>query len=404
MGLRAASLPLDLEHRPERAVNGAAREQSCSAPTEVQALVLSCAGRTRALVGADVVWFGAAQAADLRREIAARIGIEERDVALCATHTHGTPNPDRRFAYGEFSDTLLDDMRGRILAAVEAAIGAAVRPVRLVFGQAEAPGIAVHRRRIAWTRRGLRPIRRVQNLPNTLRPIDERVSVLALQSIDDGAYAAVITHFTCHPVADPRDCRGADYPGLLRTLLKARLGAATHCVFLQGFCGDTRPRLVHSPRGLKDHALEAIVGPRFRPARPGDSQALSEGIAAGALSALANGREIAAQSWSSGRKSLSLDDVNGDSTDRCLDVTFWRFDQDLRLIFANAEMLSGLAPGDAGTLAIGYANGMEGYVAPPEDYPGGGYEIDGFLARFGLSARFSPANATAFRDAVSKFA
>jgi len=394
--LRAASLALHLEQRPERAVNGAMPGDTWAAPTEAQVLLLRAGRQIAALASADLVWFGSDLADSLRMEIAARLGCDMAAVALCATHTHGTPNPDPRFAYGETSKSLVEHIYRRVIEAVEAALKARPEEVEIAFGRALAPNVAINRRRRAWTRCGIIPLRRTQSLPNHAREIDERISVLSFRA-SNGRPKALVSHFACHPVADPVTRRGADYPGLLRQALKARYGADMVCAFLQGFSGDVRPNLVRTPAGLKDHLREAVIGPRFRHSAVGDAERIAGALACAAEQAELAARPIKFATPAFRRERLTLKDIDGDPTGRTLDVTLWRLGEDLRVIFGSAEMLSGLATADNHTLYVGYANGMVGYIASPEDSASGGYEIDGFLGRFGLGKRFGPEAAQSFR-------
>jgi hypothetical protein len=399
--LRTATAALGLENRPEQAVNGARGDARDAAPTEVQVLLLSAGDDKAVLVGADLIWFASEQAQSLRAEIARRTGAREETVALCATHTHGTPNPDRRFAYGQWSAALVEHISARVLQAVDQTVAAKAQPLRVAIGRAAAPGIAINRRRVAWLRQGLRLRRRVQNLPNPSRPVDDRVTVIAFLSERTGKAVAMAVHFACHPVADPVDRRGADFPGFLRQELRRRFGPELVSVFLQGFCGDVRPALVHRPRGLKDRLVQLLVGDRFRAAAREDAARIGAQLATCVDKALAEAKPVEPLVLNSMRERIALADVDQAATGRDLDVTVWRWSDDVRLIFASAEMLSGLAPIAPDTIAVGYANGMVGYIAPAEDYAGGGYEIDGFLARFGLTKRFDPGIGAAFARVVA---
>ncbi len=394
--LRTAVVSLGLEHQSEQAVNGARGEARDAAPTQVQILLLSAGDGSVVLVGADLIWFASDQARVLRAEIARRTGAAEERVVLCATHTHGTPNPDRRFAYGEWSAALVETINARVLEAVDRALAVKAEPVHIVLGQAAAPGIAINRRRAAWLRDGLRLRRRVQNLPNPARPVDDRVTVLAFLSETHDRPVALAVHFSCHPVADPADRRGADFPGFLRQELGRRFGVETPVLYLQGFCGDVRPALLHRPHGLKDWLVQLVIGDRFRPARREDAARIGAQLASCVDTAIGQAKPVGSLAFTALRERIALTGIDYAPTGRDLDVTVWRFSDDVRLIFASAEMLSGLAPAAADTIAVGYANGMVGYVAPAADYAGGGYEIDGFLARFGLAKRFDPGIGAAF--------
>jgi hypothetical protein len=394
--LRMAAVPLGLEHCPDQAANGASGNGNGAAPAEVQVFILNAAGNSAVLVGADLIWFSSQQAEYLRGRIAELTGVQAASIALCATHTHGTPNSDERFFRGQWSAAFAEMASDAVLRAVGAAREARAQRVRVMVGSAKAAGIAINRRRSAWLRRGLRLQRRVQNMPNPTRPLDDRVTIIAFVSEGSGKLAALATHFTCHPVADPSNRRGADFPGFMRQALRHRLGSHFESIFLQGFCGDVRPALIHKPRGVKDRLIELLIGSRFRPSHLGDAEQIGDRLAESVMAALVTARPVAPIALISSNETIGLLDIDGAATGRQLGVTVWRLSDKLRIVFASAEMLSGLAPADPNTLAVGYANGMVGYIAPASDYAGGGYEIDGFLPGFGLKKRFDPGIGAAF--------
>ena len=233
VNLRCASLPLDLESRPERAANGATRAVNDGVPTEAQVLILDTGSERAALIGADLIWFASDQAETLRTEIARRVKCERDFVSLCATHTHGTPNPDARFSVGQCSSELVKHLNARILALTDKALAAPIQTAHITLGHARVPGVSINRRREAWLWQNRRLRRRVQNLPNPSRHLDDRLTVLAFLSEASRQPLALVTHFTCHPVADPADRRGADFPGILRQELRSSFGAETPILFLQ---------------------------------------------------------------------------------------------------------------------------------------------------------------------------
>jgi hypothetical protein len=369
---------------------------------EVQALVIDGGGLSRrlVLVMADVIWFADDSARRLRREIARIAGCDEAGVALAASHTHGTPQTDPRFGYGEYDAAFVRGLEDQVLATVSAALAHPAKVVSLSYGSCPVePSVAVNRRRVAWHLSGRRLTRRVQNLPNRAAPCDNRARVLAFAGAD-GVLAGVLVHFACHPVCDPPGCLGPDYPGAMRTALRARLPEGAFVGFLQGSCGDVRPDLAHTPRGLKDHVVEAVIGQRFRPARAGDAEALGCALADAAARALTEAAAVDGGEAAAATEPLPLYGVSGRALDRALDVAAWRIGT-LGLAFAGAEMLSGLASPDARVFSVGYANGMAGYVAPASAYAGGGYEIDGFLERFAIPERLASDSAdryAALRD------
>lgn len=388
--MRAATAPLRLAERgipPLSSPDGATF--TIDVPCEVQALILDRGSDRLVLIGADLLWFSDALTDQLRPEIAATCGVAHAAVALTATHTHGASQPDLRFDMGAKREALCDEIISAVTQAVADALESAPTEVTLSRAVAHAaPDLSVHRRRRAWYLSRQHIGRRVQNLPNGRHPIDRRLTTLAFRRAD-GAPAAIVNHFTCHGVADPTGVGGADYPGYLRQALQAKLGVTLPVLFLQGFCGDIRPNLRLMPSGLKSHVLQQVIGPRFRPSAEGDSRRIGQRLSAYCLDGLDHTVPIDIGAITLGQDRIPLHGISGARLDRDLQVTTWRLGDDCQLVFASGEMLSGLAPDD-GVLSVGYANGMAGYVAPPEAYADGGYEIDGFRPAMALDERIDP--------------
>ncbi|MGE5148143.1 MAG: hypothetical protein ACM3N5_15430, partial [Candidatus Eiseniibacteriota bacterium] len=230
--------------------------------------------------------------------------------------------------------------------------------------------------------------RRVQNLPERKAAFDRRVTLLAF--VDGrGKPRVVLCHLICHPVFDPPGAAGTDVPGAVRGLMARQHGDDLGVIWLQGFTGDIRPNLIHRPSGAKDRLLEMLIGSRFRPSVTGDRDHAATLVFWAIEKALASAEPCPEAPLEAVRDTLPVPTVSGRDSGRSLDLTAWRLAPAVRLLFANGEMLSGLAPHD-GTISVGYSNGMIGYVAPDSEPPRGGYEIDGFLRRFGLEERFAP--------------
>jgi hypothetical protein len=199
----------------------------------------------------------------------------------------------------------------------------------------------------------------------------------------------MLCHAICHPVFNPAGVVGPDLPGAVRRLLARRYGDAVGVIWLQGFTGDVRPNLIHRPSGAKDRLLELLIGSRFRRSVAGDRDHAATLVYWAVEDALASAEPCAEAPLEAACETLPMPTTSGSVSGRVLNLTAWRLAPSVRLLFANGEMLSGLAPDD-GSISVGYSNGMIGYVAPDLEPPRGGYEIDGFLRRFGLGERFAP--------------
>lgn len=402
--LRQARCLLDVEDSAARTVNQAQGVVALAGiPAEAQVVIIKDedSGRQLALIGADLIWFGNDMASRLRNKFATRLGVEPESICLTATHTHGSPQTESHISYGEYDPALVQHLEDRLMSLFEDACSQPPQQVRISFGQKTvSPMQAVNRRRMAWyIPRNGKIRRRVQNLPAYEKSNDNILSVISFwpESRDAQKPVAVFLHFTCHPVCDLPGQRGADYPGHIRTMLQNSIDENLSCLFLQGFCGDVRPGVLLKPRGIKDNILELIIGKRFRGAKKGDAEKFARPLAVIVGEILGNARDDQkheAQFYSAFGE-IPMKGESGKKIGTSLNVTTWDITKDISMVFAGAEMLSGLIP-DNNCLAIGYSNGMVGYVAPEEEFSGGGYEIDGFVRRFGLPERFSLETGAAF--------
>lgn len=402
--LRQSRGLLDVENYAARTVNqteGGVAHPGIAAEAQVVILKDEDSGRQLALIGADLIWFGNDMANRLRNKFATRLGVDPESICLTATHTHGSPQTEPSISYGEYDPELVQHLEDRLTNLFEEACSQPPQRVRISFGQKTVlPMQALNRRRMAWyIPRNGKIRRRVQNLPAYEKTNDNILSAISFwpEGLDVEKPVAVFLHFTCHPVCDLPGQRGADYPGHIRKMLHHSVDENLSCLFLQGFCGDVRPGFLLKPRGIKDNILELIIGKRFRGAKKGDAEKFARPLAVLAEEILENARDDQKYEpeFFSAFGEILLKGESGKAIGTSLNVTTWHIMKDLSMVFAGAEMLSGLIPENT-SLAIGYSNGMVGYVAPEEEFSGGGYEIDGFVRRFGLPERFSLETGSAF--------
>lgn len=76
-------------------------------------------------------------------------------------------------------------------------------------------------------------------------PVDPTVGVIRITD-DQDKPRAVLVNYACHPVVlGPRNRKiSADYPGVMRREIEAKLGNGVTCFFFQGCCGDINPLLM----------------------------------------------------------------------------------------------------------------------------------------------------------------
>jgi len=220
----AARVALDPPLPVVRAGYGPSRAVATSIhdPLAVRALVLTCGGRSLAIVLADLVLVPDA----LARELEARlVDLRLDGVLMAATHTHSS--------FGGFDARVLAQAAGTgryrrevaegLLSHAAAAVREAHRrraAVALRTGEARLPGWALNRSR-----------------PGD--PVDDALTVVTVEGGGEATVATlavVAAHATLRPRIEPQ--LSAEYPGVAMRRLEASGGLA---LLLQGAEGDARP-------------------------------------------------------------------------------------------------------------------------------------------------------------------
>jgi neutral ceramidase len=192
---------------------------------ELSALVIKSGTTLIALVGIDASMIDETATAEARRRITQLTGIPGEAVLINASHDHAGPLPLIGIVASGLEADALEQytltLPGRIAGAVYAAYRR-LQPARIGFGSGHAPGVSVNR-------------------IDRTRPVDDSVWVMRLEALD-GKPLALALSFACHPITIGGQTLlwDTDYPGPLRTRIRAELGLAD-CIFLQGAAGDTAP-------------------------------------------------------------------------------------------------------------------------------------------------------------------
>jgi len=349
------------------------------------------------IVSLDLLWVSRSLADTLRACIGATHGLAPECILICATHTHGGPQTREQTHDGLVVDP---DYRRYLIAQVEAAAAAAVAaigPSRFSIGSATTR-IGINRRRAILDIQALRRFRlrrTMANRPNPAGPVDDQVDLLWATPAEGDELVLVTA--ACHPTVMRGNQVTADFPGRLSAALSSRVRRPVNVVFLQGFSGDIRPRLIQTlpRRGWPPlRALQSWVDrDQFRTdGSVEDMQAIAAELAAAIHQSQLRPLDRLAPSGHELEIELPLEQQHPPVSFR---LQLLRLSDQAALVGCEGEMFSDYAvwlrtlcaPGQL-LFPVGCAGGMVGYLPDAASLAQGGYEVDRSRPIFGLPARF----------------
>lgn len=359
------------------------------------------------LASVDSLYVGS----ELRRELEHLLpSVPPENVIFGASHTHAAPMLDA--TKPGLGDVDVGHME-RVKAALRQAVRHLMDPDQRTRATLEASkgkaGHSVNRRFVKrvlfrwplkFNVRGMRP--------NFWGRRDEAITTLRLRS-EQGKTLAVVWNYACHPVAFPFGRTvSAHYPGVVRDEIR-RVEGATSVVFFQGFSGNTRPLYTAEPRvppGPRHLYRRLRFGPRWLPSTEPRYRQWCESLAQAVSRVLTGTKEVTADSLEAVRLLQDRDlFVFPDGNP----VTFQavRLGTDVGLFAVGGEMMAEYAPlvrrqmGTPFTMCIGCADDVAGYFPTKRMVREGGYESEGFLEPFSLTA-VSPEVEANVRAAVKR--
>jgi len=365
-------------------------------PLELNALLLRAHGATLAILTADLLFL----TEPLRDRVLARVrtelALDNASLLVAASHTHSAPSVDpSKPRLGACDPRYAEFVAQRAVELLRRLAAAQPVPCQLEY-RAGTADHAINRRRRGWWLTPL-PRRVALRAPNPAGPRDETLHVLTF-SDSRARPVAVLWSYACHPVGFPlKTLVSADYPGVVRRVLRAAMGAELPVLFLQGFAGDVRPRELGPQRTVARRVAELLVGPLFAPFTPPQYAAWAESLAARVVQ-VAGGTDASRQPLApaAGQLRLMLSSLLPGAPEG-RSVTFQRlaFNPELSIAAVSAEPVTAygqalrrLFPGVV--LPVGYIDTVFGYLPTTAMLGERGYEDSGFMEAFGLHGRLRP--------------
>ncbi len=348
------------------------------------------------IICVDIIWISSSIARDLRLYFSKAYNTSFERVSICASHTHGSLNTDKNFKHSKVSSKFNEYLINRIKYTVKKAYENKKIETYSELITKNIVGISVNRRKLSpnyLTEFFLGKIGFwAQNFPNKFKHKDNKLISINFRNKKNNKLLAVIIKFTCHPVADPLNCEGSDFPGYLKRELSNYLNDKPIVFFLQGFAGDVRPNLLFKPKSFKDYILKFIIGNKFRKSEKDDSKKIAYDII----------KQIK-KSYHKNLEKLFIDKIecesqdleillnNNKNSDRKLNFTIWDCGY-FKICFLSGEVLSSYKlnwNADKKIIGVAYSNGMTCYIPSVSDMKFGGYEVDKSRLKFNLSERIS---------------
>jgi neutral ceramidase len=410
----------------------------------VRAISVSSGETTLVLVSVDTLYVSRKFCDGLGAWLQDTYGVPSDNLMVAATHTHCAPLLSDRY----FDNVKVDQ---DFIETAEAATRSSIR--QAMDQQAEAAiefssdtaQVSIHRRarrldRIALRR--FRPRMTMANRPNRRGPVDNTVRVIRFRMKTADQTDIVLISMGCHPSIIRENVYSADYPGLIEHHFNDNSDRPARVLFVQGFSGDTRPRLLDTaplagwpPGRVFDFLFDRQ---RFRKdSAPADAEWVAISVAKAAARAPAISIESPNLSARRIEVPLPLSELPdlkdlerlamaeeepewrhryarfaiaayADAAVVPIRVHRWSLGHGLCRLGLEGEIFSefsgwmdrlgadfGINPVPASCVG-----GMAGYIPTAHALDGGGYEVDRSRELFGLPARFSSESESALKDGI----
>ena len=403
MKIQTLTNNLNIENLDYNSVNGGNKNSKYSNKCKVSILVLhNPYTKPFVMISADLLWFSEDIVKNVKTKAIQLYNTISNNIVFCASHTHGTPNPNKNILYGKPSDNFAEYIEKNIIVLLKEGLKCKKIPIELNSLNLNAPNVTISRRRNALQFNKF-PLKAMQSLPNYNKLVDKSINLIEFKNLITKKIECIIIKHTCHPVADPHGVKGADYPGYLKKELAN--GTCNNIIFLQGFCGDIRPKVIKNNKTIKDKIIKIIIGDRFRKTKEGDAKFIANELKKSIEKNIyKKNKTFITGPMKSFSKKLKIKLENNLIAPRDIEFTIWIWDKTC-FIFINAEVLSGYIFNNINELNIinvGYTNGMFGYLPTKKDIQEGGYEVDKSRIAFGIENRIMKDTEIKIKDEIIK--
>jgi len=229
------------------------KERRCTGvrqPCSVRALALRAGKAEAAIAVLDLLGLSQDFARKTKKRIAKKTGIPEKNIRVCATHSHSAPSLVFLRQWGALSPEFEKLAEERTLEAVAAAKND-LAPADLYFGKDRVQGGNHNRTTKTWKT----DAEFTKDSTDSERWLDTTLRALYFQR-EKPKRSLLWYNFSAHAVCFTDTLAGPDWPGLVLAKMQGR-DDLQPC-FLQGNCGDVNPGDGATSLGDPEKVSEAV--------------------------------------------------------------------------------------------------------------------------------------------------
>jgi neutral ceramidase len=357
---------------------------------ESNIIVLSSGGQVTAFIALDLMYVGAYLHDRIVAALSSRIPAER--VFIASSHTHfGPPTEDSLPVLGTVTLKYRDFVAQRVIELALRLLDGPLVPVTLDYREGQAAQTVNRRAKVFGIARQFPFVGSHMRIkPNPGGPRDDVIRLIRICD-PDRRVVAVCWSYACHPVGYPNlNELSAEYPGFVRNMLRASLGHVP-VVFWQGFSGNVSPSQYSSAGGA-----DRATGPQAGSFIAANLEAWNDWagrLGTRVLDVMRGQGTPILEPIHSNSRSLSVQEIGLHSHKELQLQEIW-LGPDLVVSGLSAEVAVEYVEvlrklrAPARVIPVGCVGDVYGYLPVDAMVPEGGYEVRGFVTRFGLSGRF----------------
>jgi neutral ceramidase len=358
---------------------------------ETNIILLRSGDQVAAFVALDLMYVGAYLRDRIVDALSSRISPE--GIFLASSHTHfGPPTEDSLPVLGAVSLEYRDFVARRVIELALRLLDERFVPVSLDYREGLAAQTVNRRSKAFGVMRQFPFIgSHMRITPNPRGPRDDMIRLIRITD-SDHRVVAVCWSYACHPVGFPNINEvSAEYPGFVRNMLRASLGHVP-VVFWQGFSGNVSPFRYSMAAGGDQASLRARD---FVAADLEDWNRWASRLGTRVVDLMRGQGTPILEPIKSSSRSLSVREIGLHSHKELRLQEIW-LGSDLVVSGLSAEVaveyveLLRTLRAPARVIPVGCVGDVYGYLPVDAMVPEGGYEVRGFVPRFGLRGRVIP--------------